>query len=150
MCNATVLVIDDNPLDRQILKTAFEKSGIKAITLGEPLNSVEFVKEHKPDFIVLDLHMPNKSGFEVCRDLKVDPSTRDIPVVFISGTEGLDEDNASKSIHLGVIDYLHKPVSIDYLVEQVVKHELIKGITDVVAPMKQEMRSFYEKYKHGL
>lgn len=148
MCNATVLVIDDNPLDRKIFETAFGKAGIKAITLGNPLEAVETAKRVKPTFIVLDLQMPDMSGFEVCKQLKVEEETREIPIVFVSGED--NPDAQVKSLHLGVIDYLHKPVPIEYLVDQVIKHDVITGLIEAMQPMKQQMRSFYEKYKDGL
>lgn len=148
MCNATVLVIDDNPLERKIFETAFAKAGIKAFTLGEPLKAVETVKQLKPNFIVLDLQMPDMTGFEVCRQLKMEEETREIPIVFVSGEDNPDAE--AKSIHLGVIDYLHKPVPIEYLVEQVIKHDVIRNIVEAIKPMKNHMRSFYEKYKDGL
>lgn len=148
MCNATVLVIDDSPLDRRVFVEAFERAGVKAIALGEPTKAVEYALEHKPSFVVLDLVMPGMDGFQVCTALKSNELTKDIPVIFVSGND--DPDNLSQSIHLGVVDYMPKPVSLDYLVSQVIKHDIVTGITQLMQPMKEEMRSFSEKYKDGL
>lgn len=148
MCNATVLVIDDSPLDRRVLVEAFQRAGVKAVSLGEPTKAVEFALEHKPSFVVLDLVMPGMDGFEVCSALKQQEETKDIPVIFVSGND--DPNNISESIHLGVVDYMPKPVSLDILVSQVIKHDIISGISQLMAPMKEEMRSFTQKYKDGL
>jgi len=148
MCNATVLIIDDSPLDRRVFLEAFERAGVKAIALADPTKAVEYALEHKPSFVVLDLVMPGMDGFQVCTALKSNEVTKDIPVIFVSGSD--DPDNLSQSIHLGVVDYMPKPVSLDYLVSQVIKHDIVSGITQLMQPMKDEMRSFTEKYKDGI
>lgn len=143
-----VLVIDDSPLDRKVFEAAFQKHGIEVVTLGDPSIALETTINFKPDFVVLDLYMPDVSGFEVCTELKVNYETRDIPIVFITGSDSIED--ASKSLHMGIIDYFHKPVSIENLVNQIVKHNLVENIHKIFAPMKQEMRSFCEKYKDGI
>lgn len=148
MKNLSVLIIDDNEIDRRVFKKAFENAGVEAITLGEPENAIQVAKEFKPTFIVLDLYMPGVSGFEVCKELKLDPTTRNIPIMFVSGSESLED--VTTSLHLGVIDYLHKPVSIDYLVQQVIKHDVINGISEIVKPMKDSLQRFSEKYANGI
>lgn len=148
MCNATVLVVDDSPLDRRVFVEAFERAGVKAIPLGEPSKAVEYALKHKPTFVLLDLVMPGMSGFDVCTELKTNENTKDIPVIFVSSNGG--KDDAEQSIHLGLVDYMPKPVSLDYLVQQVIKHDVIDGLAKLIKPLKQEMRSFAEKYKDGI
>lgn len=148
MKNLSVLIIDDNALDRKVFKVAFEKAGVKAITLGEPEMAIDYAIEHAPNFIVLDLYMPGVNGFEVCQQIKLDPRTRHIPVMFVSSSESLDD--VAASLHMGVIDYFHKPVSIDYLVQQVIKHDVINKISEIVKPMKDSLTRFSEKYRNGI
>lgn len=148
MCNATVLVVDDSPLDRRVFVEAFERAGVKAIPLGEPSKAVEYALKHKPTFVLLDLVMPGMSGFDVCTELKTNENTKDIPVIFVSSNGG--KDGAEQSMHLGLVDYMPKPVSLDYLVQQVIKHDVIDGLAKLIKPLKQEMRSFAEKYKDGI
>lgn len=140
----SVLIIDDNPLELKLFSQAFEKCGIKAITTDKPNDVLELAATQKPDYIILDLYMPDKSGFEVCKELKLDYRTRDIPVLFVTGSDSLDD--AIESIHMGVIDYIHKPVSITNLVEQVIKHNVVNNIRSAYQPVRDEMQKFVAKY----
>ena len=144
----SVLIIDDNPLDLVVFSAAFEKYGFEPITLNDSAKSLDMAIEHKPSFIVLDLYMPDKDGFEVCAMLKTHPATKNIPVMFVTSSDNLED--ATRSLHMGIIDYFHKPVSIDRLIQQVVKHDIVNKMAAILQPMNNEMLSFCEKYKDGI
>jgi len=144
----SVLVIDDNPLDLKVFGTAFEKHGYDVITLDDSTKALQTAIERQPSFILLDLYMPEKNGFEVCAQLKTNPLTSTIPVMFVTGSESPADE--VRSLHMGVIDYFHKPVSIDKLVKQVVKHDVINKMTAILQPMNDELMNFCEKYKDGI
>src|SRR5688572_28794416 len=100
-----VLLVDDAPeniqVAREILKDTFRTrvatSGVKALELVKVLPS--------PDLILLDVMMPEMDGYEVCRALKADPSTREIPVIFLTAkTEATDE---TRGFEVGAVDYIH-------------------------------------------
>lgn len=148
--DSTVLVIDDNPLDRQVFEIAFKKEGINVVTLGDPTQSLDYAIQHSPSFIVLDICMPERDGFEVCSILKTHPSTRDIPIVFVSGNDVVDENSPRSLQMMGVIDYFHKPVSIETVIKQVMKHNVLSEINKIMEPMRRDMQEFCDKYKDGL
>jgi diguanylate cyclase (GGDEF)-like protein/PAS domain S-box-containing protein len=106
---AHILIIDDTPLNIEILlgilegdyALSFATSGAKALKL--------LAKGIKPDLILLDVMMPEMDGFAVCAALKADPATRDIPVIFVTAkTDALSEIRALKA---GGVDFIHKPVN---------------------------------------
>lgn len=144
----SVLVIDDNPLDLKVFEAALSKHGFEVITLDNSSKALDYVLKYKPSFVILDLYMPDQDGFEVCTLLKTHPETRNIPVMFVTSSD--DIEDASRSIHMGVIDYFHKPVSTEKLVEHIVRHDVITRISEILSPLKTEMRSFCEKYKDGI
>lgn len=146
----TVLVIDDNPLDRKVFEVAFQKEGISVVTLGDPTQSLDYAIKHSPSFIVLDICMPERDGFEVCAVLKTHPRTRDIPIVFVSGNGAVDENSPRSLQMMGVIDYFHKPVSIETVIKQVMKHNVLAEINRIMGPMRKDMQEFCDKYKDGL
>lgn len=139
-----VLIVDDNPLELKLFCRAFEKCGIKTLSTDKPNSVLELSAKEQPDYIILDLYMPDKSGFDVCKELKLDYRTRDIPVLFVTASDSLDD--AIESIHMGVIDYIHKPVSITNLVEQVIKHNVVNNVRAAYQPMRDEMQKFVTKY----
>lgn len=105
---AKVLVVDDNRLNTMLLEQILEDEDYEVDMLGSGERVVELSKESKPDAILLDIMMPGIDGFEVCRLLKEEPETKDIPVIMVTAkTEGED---LNKAFELGAFDYIKKPI----------------------------------------
>jgi len=109
MKKAKILVVDDIPENIHTLKNLLkEKYNIIATTNGE--KAIELVKKDLSiDLIILDILMPKMDGYEVCKILKEDERTKDIPIVFITSLN--DPKSEEKGLHLGASDYIHKPIS---------------------------------------
>jgi class 3 adenylate cyclase len=104
-----VLIVDDTPTNVSVVSGVLKDSfKTKVATNGEKALAIAFAAE-KPDLILLDVMMPGMDGYEVCRRLKADPKTRDIPVIFLTAkTDSIDEE---KGFEVGAVDYIHKPFS---------------------------------------
>jgi two-component system, chemotaxis family, response regulator PixH len=105
----TVLVVEDGLTDMEIIKRYLQQAGysvISATTSEEALDKMDITK---PDLIFLDVILPGKSGFEICRELKSNPNTSNIPVVFCS-TKNSDVDKIWGDM-LGAEAYLSKPIN---------------------------------------
>lgn len=140
----SVLVIDDNPAYAKMLKNGFECFGIKTEILLDSRESVEQAKALQPDFIILDIMMPNQNGFEVCKNLKTCPDTVNIPIIFVSANQ--DADSVIKSLHVGCIDYIKKPVNIPELIQTLIGHEFQNSVKASLTCMREKIRSLEEKY----
>jgi phosphoserine phosphatase RsbU/P len=103
----TVVIIDDDPTSALILESMLEKEGILYITAGSGIEGRGLVKSWQPDLVLLDIYMPDESGFETCRIIKEDPHTADIPIIFI--TSKTDAQSKIKGFELGAVDYITKP-----------------------------------------
>ncbi len=105
-----ILIVDDTPTNVAVISGALKQDGyrMKVATNGERALALAGA-EDKPDLILLDIMMPGMDGYEVCQRLKVEPATRDIPVIFITAlTESQDEETGFLA---GAVDYVHKPFS---------------------------------------
>jgi adenylate cyclase len=104
-----VLIIDDTPINIEVISGVLKDSfRTKVATNGEKALAIASGPE-KPDLILLDVMMPGMDGYEVCRRLKANPATRDIPVLFLTAkTDAVDEE---KGFEVGAVDYIHKPFS---------------------------------------
>src|SRR3978361_2033993 len=78
---STVLIVDDNPQNVELLQAFLESLPVKLVTAVDGVDSLEKVAAHNPDLILLDIMMPRMSGFQVCRKLKNDPATKDIQIL---------------------------------------------------------------------
>ena len=105
---ATVLVVDDMPENIDVLVGTLKQDyNVKAAINGEMV--LKIVRASPPDIILLDIMMPGIDGYEVCRRLKADHTTRHIPIIFITAKIGLDDE--LKGLELGAVDYITKPIS---------------------------------------
>lgn len=112
-----VLVVDDDRVIQQLLEVNLELEGYEVLTAGDGEQALVRVKEFSPDVVILDIMMPKLDGIEVCRRLKADPSTADLPVIFLSAkAQDLDR---RRGYELGVAAYLTKPFDPQELIETV-------------------------------
>lgn len=135
--NALVLIVDDVPENIQVLgsiirankfQVAFATSGIQAIRIAE-------VK--KPDLIMLDITMPEMDGFEVCKNLKSNPETQAIPIIFL--TARADIEDIIKGFEVGAIDYVTKPFNSHELIARVKTHIELKKSREITQAQKIEL-----------
>lgn len=103
----TILIVDDVPFNVQLLANLLEKRGYAILTANGGKEAREYALKHKPDMILLDILMPEEDGFETCMHLKEDPTTADIPVIFISSAT--DSASKIKGLSIGGLDYITKP-----------------------------------------
>ena len=105
----TILIVDDTPINLGVISGALKETyKTKVATNGEKALSIAN-SEDKPDLILLDVMMPEMDGYEVCRRLKANPETKEIPVIFLTGQTGTDDE--TKGFEVGAVDYIHKPFS---------------------------------------
>jgi twitching motility two-component system response regulator PilH len=113
-----VLVVDDNPMQRQLIAKVLEKTGLRVTVAGDGIEAVEKVQHSCPDLVVLDIVMPRMNGYEVCRWLKSNVGS-DLPIVMCSSkTEPFDSYWGMKQ---GADAYLTKPFQAQDLVSTVLK-----------------------------
>jgi two-component system cell cycle response regulator len=106
---STVLLVDDNPQNLELLQAFLEALPVKIITATDGLDALEKVQQQNPDLILLDVMMPRMSGFQVCRKIKSDPKTRDIQILMVTALNELgDIEQASEC---GTDDFVSKPVN---------------------------------------
>jgi putative two-component system response regulator len=148
----TILVVDDT-LDNLTLMSALLKDlyKVKVANSGEAALRIA-ESSAPPDLILLDIMMPGMDGYEVCRRLKAQASTRDIPVIFVTAKS--DVDSEQQGFDLGAVDYITKPISPPILRARVRTHLLLKSSADFLrdqnAYLEQEVARRTEEAKAAL
>ncbi len=121
---STVLVVDDTPDNITLLCALLgDQYKNKVATNGQKALKVAFTAPH-PDLILLDIMMPGMDGYEVCRQLKANPATANIPVIFLTAKS--QEDDEAKGFELGAVDYITKPINPVILMARVQTHLALK------------------------
>jgi sigma-B regulation protein RsbU (phosphoserine phosphatase) len=137
----SILLVDDNPTNLQVLFQTLEGVGCKLLIAKNGIGALAIAGKALPDLILLDIMMPDIDGYEVCRQLKAAAATADIPVIFLSAL-GETEDKV-KGLHLGAVDYITKPFQPDEVIARVNTHLTIHRL-------KREVESQKDQLEHEL
>lgn len=120
MTQPTVLLVEDEPAQREILRYNLEAEGFAVIAARDGEEALERIAEGLPDLILLDWMLPHVSGIEVCRRLRLRPETRSIPVIMLSArSEDVDK---VRGLETGADDYVIKPYSVAELMARLRAH----------------------------
>jgi response regulator RpfG family c-di-GMP phosphodiesterase len=103
-----ILLVDDDPALRTLLRTTFEVADVEVADAASAAEARRAIHRSRPSVIVLDVNMPGTTGLELCRELKDDPATRDIPIILLTGSDG-GTDAAAKGA--GANAFVRKPFS---------------------------------------
>jgi serine phosphatase RsbU (regulator of sigma subunit) len=127
----TILVVDDTPLNISVITGALKDTYKTKVATNGPKALAIAAADEKPDLILLDVMMPEMDGYEVCRRLKADSTTRDIPVIFLTAqTEAEDE---TRGFEVGAVDYVHKPFSPAVMKARVHTHLVLREMREKLA-----------------
>ena len=112
-----ILVAEDERDIRELIGFTLRFAGFDVILVSNGIEAIEKASQEQPDLILLDVRMPKMTGYEACRQLKENPATSQIPVVFLSakGQEG----EIKEGLDVGAIEYIVKPFAPDDLTDQV-------------------------------
>lgn len=119
-----ILIVDDTPTNIGVISGALRGSYKTKIATNGPKALSLACAEEKPDLILLDVMMPEMDGYEVCMRLKAEPSTREIPVIFLTGQTGAEDE--TRGFEVGAVDYVHKPFSPAVVKARVRSHILLR------------------------
>ncbi len=107
--NSTILIADDTPQNVELLQAYLDGLGCKTVAAYDGAETLERVAEAKPDLILLDIMMPKVSGYEICRKLKEDPATADIPICMVTALK--EDGDIERAVEAGTDDFLSKPIN---------------------------------------
>lgn len=122
-----ILLVDDVPANLSVLSSALEPLGYEIFAVPSGATALQVALKAKPDVILLDIMMPGWDGLETCRRLKEDPTTRGIPVIFLTARGELDK--VVEGFRSGGVDYIVKPFQIEELLNRVATHLRVGRLT---------------------
>lgn len=134
-----VLLVDDNPINLQILHKTLQGSGYKLLLAKDGQSAIDIATIICPSLILLDIMMPGMNGYQVCEALKNNPATTGVAVIFLSSLE--DTSAKVKGFAVGGVDYISKPFQADEIVARVSTHIKIHRLEQQLARRNVELES---------
>ena len=139
----SILIVDDNPANIKVLFDFLHQSGYKVSVAKSGESALLKVQEALPDLILLDVLMPGIDGFETCRRLKANPQTREIPVIFLSA---IDEVNDKvKAFTVGGVDYISKPFQAAEILVRVQNQLILQAAKAEICQLNVELEHRVEQ-----
>ncbi|MFC1738097.1 two-component system response regulator [Planctomycetota bacterium] len=123
-----VLVVDDNQQNLELILAYLEDLDCETVPAKDGLQALEIISANPPDLILLDIMMPKMSGFEVCRRVKKDPKTSDVPIIMVTALNELAD--IERAIDAGTDDFLSKPINKLELTTRVKTMLKLKHLSD--------------------
>jgi adenylate cyclase len=137
---ARILVVDDNPANREILGARLARQGYEILTAEDGIAALAMAREHTPDLILLDVMMPGKDGLAVCRELKGDASLPFMPIILV--TAKADPEDVIAGLDCGGDEYVTKPIDHAALLARVRSILRIKALHDTVESQAAELKAW--------
>lgn len=146
-----ILIVDDMEMNIKLLEQMLRKEPIYAVT-SSALSAIEAVhkaKTDKPDLILLDVVLPDIDGFEVCRQLRVDPETSNIPIIFITASK-LETTDVVEGLRVGGTDYVRKPFNKDELLARIRLQLRLKETYDELKNQAIKIAQSEQRYRSAV
>lgn len=137
MDKLNIVLVDDVPANLRLLAGILSRPDYMIRPIPDPLMALKLINADPPDIILLDIMMPVMSGYDVCKNLKSDIRTRNIPVIFITARD--DIEDKVKGFSLGAVDYITKPFQADEVVARVQMHLKMYALQKSLQEKTEEM-----------
>jgi class 3 adenylate cyclase len=134
---ARILVVDDTPENVLLLSVVLEKKGYQVVTASSGAQALQLIATEPPDLVLLDVVMPQMSGYEVCRKIRENPASGVLPVVMVTALDPGQE--RIKGLDAGADDFLTKPINQAELLARVRSLLRIKGLYDTVEDLARQL-----------
>jgi phosphoserine phosphatase RsbU/P len=133
-----ILLVDDNPANLRLLSQILSERGYNPRAVASGPRALASVEMTPPDLILLDVRMPGMDGYEVCRQLKADPKTAGIPVLFISALDEIQDK--MKAFAAGGVDYITKPFQLEEVIARVETHLALQRLQNNLQEANRHMQ----------
>jgi len=141
-----LLIVEDVPDILRLLEETLKFKGYNAVTARNGQEALDLIQRERPALVITDIMMPKLDGFGLVHRLRINPETRDLPVIFLTATYVALEDKAF-ALNIGVTRFMEKPVNFERFLETI-DQLLTQGVHSAAAPMNEA--DFYEGYRQRL
>ncbi|HET9887554.1 MAG TPA: SpoIIE family protein phosphatase [bacterium] len=143
-----ILVVDDTETNRKLLHVMLAKEKYEVLEAENAVEAIAHAVQGAPDLVLLDVMMPHKDGYEVCAELKADPRTSEIPVIFLSAKS--ESEDKIKGLELGAVDFITKPFSRGEIMARVRMQLEMRRLSQSLQAMNGELLRRQDRLQEDL
>ena len=132
-----ILMVDDTEINLRVLAGILDKAGYESVSTMDGDDAIAMAHSYHPDLILLDIMMPGRDGFDVCAELKADPRTMEIPIIFLSGRA--DSADKVRGLQAGAVDYMTKPFDRAEVLARVEVHISLRRMTSALIQANDDL-----------
>jgi signal transduction histidine kinase len=147
MNSQTILIVDDNPTNLDVLSETLTSNGFQVAVAIDGESALEQIEFHQPDLILLDIMMSGIDGFETCRRLRQNSLTCDVPVIFMTALS--DMENKVQGFSLGAVDYITKPFQQEEVLVRVQSHLQLRHLATTLEAQNALLQHEITKREHA-
>lgn len=141
----TILVVDDTPTNLQVLFDVLSERNYRVAIAKNGETALQRLQSFQPNLILLDVMMPGIDGFETCQQIKANPATQNIPVIFMTALS--DSVDQVRGLNLGAVDYITKPIQHEEVLARIQVHLQLRQTTRLMEQRTQELNQALERLK---
>jgi two-component system, sensor histidine kinase and response regulator len=141
----TILIVDDSSDNLRVLSTTLTEHGYKTRCATNGEMALVSINHLPPDLILLDIRMPGTDGYEICRQLKANPKTKSIPVIFLSAAD--DTAGKVKAFNVGGVDYITKPFQTEEVLARIVNQLTIQQLQNQLVEQNKRLQQEIDQHK---
>lgn len=141
-----ILVVDDIPENLQVLGFLLQNKGLEIDFAASGNEALDKIANHPPDLVLLDISMPEMDGFTVCKQIKDNQDTKEIPVIFVTAIDEMS--HVVKGFEIGAVDYVTKPFNPSELLMRISTHLELKQSRDTITKKNDELEKLTEKLQN--
>jgi two-component sensor histidine kinase len=143
----SVLIVDDDPAIRKVLLDYLKKANLEVLTAEDSEAALKVISRQLPDIILLDIILPGTDGFELCRRLKKDTATKDIPILFLTGKS--ETGDKVLGFKVGAVDYITKPIQGEEVAARVKTHLTIRNLQKKLEEQNAQLQQEIDERKRA-
>ncbi len=140
-----ILIVDDNPTNLRVLGHILKRLECEISVASNGTKALEIINTTPPDLVLLDVMMPDITGFEVCKRVKEDEQFKELPIIFLTALT--DKDEIIKGFELGAVDYVTKPFNPQELIVRIKTHLALKKARDDQSKLIEDLQTALQQVK---
>lgn len=149
MSQDSILIVDDNATNIKVIASFLRDAGLRSLVAKSGEACLNILEKATPDLILLDVVMPHMDGYETCRQIKLNPAIKDIPIIFMTAMSNADSADKARGLALGAVDFISKPIVREEVLARINVHLQLRQLMQQMQSQNLQLQQEIEERKRA-